>query len=112
MLTRATDDIIEQLIDATYGETGDTRQRHLFAHALHGLVRLAKSEQLMEMRRDVERATSLQAGHSSRRQTRVLLRKIGMERARDAGGGAGRAQHAASPAPEAPDSLHGGLEDL
>ncbi|MES2118065.1 MAG: hypothetical protein V4578_23055 [Pseudomonadota bacterium] len=112
MLTRATDDIIEQLIDATYGETGDARQRHVFAHALHGLVRLARSEQLMEMRRDVERAASLQAGHSSRRQTRVLLRKIGMERARDAGGGAGRAQHVAGPAREAPDSLHGGLDDL
>ena len=94
MLTRATDNIIEELIDATYGDPADVRQRHVFAHALHGLVRLAKSEQLLAMRNDVERATSTQAGHSSRRQTRALLRRIGMELARDT-----------------PDTLHGDLED-
>jgi hypothetical protein len=111
MLTRATDNIIEALTDATYGDTDDVRQRHMFAHALHGLVRLAKSEQLLDMRRDVERATSLQAGHSSRRQTRVLLRKIGLELGRDTGSGAPRAQQVDGPVPDTPDSLHGGLED-
>ncbi|MBA5636933.1 hypothetical protein H3H37_07690 [Duganella sp. LX20W] len=101
MLTRATDNIIEELIDATYGDPADVRQRHVFAHALHGLVRLAKSEQLLDMRLDVARATSPVPGHSSRHQARALLRKIGMELARDAeGGAAGR-----------PDTLHGGLED-
>ncbi|HJU99446.1 MAG TPA: hypothetical protein VJ752_02740 [Burkholderiaceae bacterium] len=101
MLTRVTDNIIEELIDATYGDPADVRQRHVFAHALHGLVRLAKSEQLLAMRLDVERAASCDAGHSSRHQVRVLLHKIGMELARDADGGvAGR-----------PDTLHGGMED-
>ncbi|MBA5689519.1 hypothetical protein [Rugamonas apoptosis] len=100
MLTRATDNIIEELIDATYSDPADVRQRHVFAHALHGLVRLAKSEQLRDMRRDVARATSLQAGHSSRQQARTLLRKIGMELARDTGG-----------VPGAPDTLRGGVED-
>jgi len=54
MLTRVTDTIIEELIDAT---CGDTRTRHFFLHALHGLVRVAKAEQLQEMRLDVELAT-------------------------------------------------------
>lgn len=59
MLTSATDNMIEELIDATYGDPADVRQRHVFAHALHGLVRLARSEQLLAMRLDVERATAL-----------------------------------------------------
>lgn len=58
MLTSATDNMIEELIDATYGDPADVRQRHVLAHALHGLVRLAKSEQLLAMRLDVERATA------------------------------------------------------
>lgn len=65
MLTRVTDTIIEELIDAT---CGDTRSRHFFFHSLHGLVRVAKAEQLQEMRRDVARASgeiSLPAGCDS-----------------------------------------------
>ncbi len=54
MLTRVTDTIIEELIDAT---CNDVRTRHFFLHALHGLVRVAKAEQLQEMRLDVELAT-------------------------------------------------------
>ncbi len=54
MLTRVTDTIIEELIDAA---CGDTRSRHFFLHALHGLVRVAKAEQLQEMRLDVDLAT-------------------------------------------------------
>lgn len=54
MLTRVTDTIIEELIDAT---CGDTRSRHFFRHALHGLVRVAKAEQLQEMRMDTALAT-------------------------------------------------------
>jgi len=54
MLTRVTDTIIEELIDAT---CDDSRSRHFFLHALHGLVRVAKAEQLQEMRMDVDLAT-------------------------------------------------------
>lgn len=56
MLTRVTDTIIEELIDAT---CNDVRTRHFFLHALHGLVRVAKAEQLQEMRLDVELATGV-----------------------------------------------------
>ncbi|QJD91891.1 hypothetical protein HH213_18415 [Duganella dendranthematis] len=54
MLTRVTDTIIEELIDAT---CSDTRSRHFFLHALHGLVRVAKAEQLQELRMDVKLST-------------------------------------------------------
>ncbi|MYM71082.1 hypothetical protein GTP55_24690 [Duganella sp. FT109W] len=54
MLTRVTDTIIEELIDAT---CNDTRSRHFFLHALHGLVRVAKAEQLQELQRDVKLST-------------------------------------------------------
>jgi len=54
MLTRVTDTLIEELIDAT---CADTRSRYFFLHALHGLVRVAKAEQLQEMRQDLDLAT-------------------------------------------------------
>jgi hypothetical protein len=54
MLTRVTDTIIEELIDAT---CSDSRSRHFYLHALHALVRVARAEQLQELRRDVRRAT-------------------------------------------------------
>jgi hypothetical protein len=107
MLTSATDSIIEELIDATYGDPADVRQRHVFAHALHGLVRLARSEQLLAMRQDVERATPVLAGYSSRHEARLLLRKIGMELAR----GGRDAQDVGGGAPGTPDTLHGDVED-
>jgi hypothetical protein len=53
MLTRVTDTIIEELINAT---CDDPRSRHLLAHSLHELVRVAKVEQLQRMRLDVELA--------------------------------------------------------
>lgn len=78
MLTRRTDRMIEELISSTYGERADARTRYLFSHALHGLVRLAKAEQMKEIRRDIERATSLASAASAREETQQLLRKLGM----------------------------------
>lgn len=76
MLTRATDNIIEDLIDATYGDSMDQRGRQVFAHALRGLVRLAKSEQRLEMRRDADRAAGLPDRAISGQQTHELLRRM------------------------------------
>jgi len=56
MLTRETDTIIEEIINSTCGAKPDPRSRHLFFHALHGLVRAAKAEQLQQMRSDVRLA--------------------------------------------------------
>ena len=50
MLTRVTDTIIEELINAT---CDNPRSRHFLTHSLHELVRVAKAEQLQQMRLDV-----------------------------------------------------------
>lgn len=77
MLTRRTDRMIEELISSTYGAQADARTRHLFSHALHGLVRLAKAEQMKEIRRDTERAAGAISAAGAREATEELLRKVG-----------------------------------
>ena len=64
--------LIAELVATTPGAVQDARTRHLLSQALHGLVRLARSEQLLEMRRDTARA----AGAGSRREMRALLRRV------------------------------------
>jgi hypothetical protein len=54
MPTRVTETIIEELLDAM---CSDARSRHFLQHALHGLVRVARAEQLQEIRLDVALAT-------------------------------------------------------
>ncbi|NRR33266.1 hypothetical protein HSX11_24125 [Oxalobacteraceae bacterium] len=79
MRTSATEDIIESIMLATYGAALDARRRYAFEQALRGLVRLARAEHLLELRMDVDRATAMTNNASGRRQTRALLRKIGMD---------------------------------
>jgi hypothetical protein len=79
MRTSTTEDIIEAIMIATYGAALDARRRYAFEQALRGLVRLARAEQLLELRMDVDRATAMTNNASGRRQTRALLRKIGMD---------------------------------
>lgn len=76
MPIRTSADIIRELVDATY-PLADTRRKHALTQALHGLVRLAKSEQLLAMKKDVIRVAGVKAGLSSRRQTKAILQKIG-----------------------------------
>ncbi|WP_228895313.1 hypothetical protein [Pseudoduganella aquatica] len=79
MFKRRTDKVIEDLTAATCGLHSDKRQNYVLAQALHGLVRLAKAEQLLEMRMDAEKASGSLACASRKRQTRAILRKIGMD---------------------------------
>lgn len=79
MFKRRTDTVIEDLVAATCGLQSEMRQRHVYAQALQGLVRLAKAEQLLEMRMDAERAAGSMVCAGRRRQTRAMLRKIGMD---------------------------------
>jgi hypothetical protein len=65
--------LIDELVLAVVGTTRDTRARHVLAQALHGLVRLARSEHLLDMQRDAARAV----GAASRRETRALMRRLG-----------------------------------
>lgn len=53
-----TQNLIENLVQATYGDNVPLRQKHIFKETLQALVRLAKAEQMLEMRRDVEKSVS------------------------------------------------------
>lgn len=79
MSSSATAKLIAELVATTPGAGQDARARHLLSQALHGLVRLARSEQLLEMRRDTARA----AGAGSRREMRALLRRMKTQGARE-----------------------------
>jgi hypothetical protein len=65
--------LIDELVLAVVGTARDARARHVLTQALHGLVRLARSEQLLDMQRDTARAV----GTGSRREARALMRRLG-----------------------------------
>ncbi|HEY0846923.1 MAG TPA: hypothetical protein VGE12_16260 [Noviherbaspirillum sp.] len=69
----ATDDVIENLITATLGETASFRQKHIYRESLRGLVRLAKSEQVAEIKANVRRVTGLLEAHSARRRAKAVI---------------------------------------
>ena len=71
--TLGTDDVIENLIIATLGEAATARQQHIYRESLRGLVRLAKSEQVAEIKANVRRVTGLQEAHSARRRAKAVL---------------------------------------
>lgn len=50
----STETLIEDLVTATYGDNVSAREKHAFGEALRGLVRLAKAEQMLEMRTDIK----------------------------------------------------------
>lgn len=68
-----TDLVIENLIAATLGEDATTRQKHLYKESLLGLVRLAKSEQVMEIKENVKRLAGAIESHSARRRAKAVL---------------------------------------
>lgn len=78
MSYKQTDRVIAELVDASCGTHGDMRTRYRLEQALYGLVRLAKVEQLAEMRVDGERAAAL-TDPMRQRATRALLRKVQMD---------------------------------
>lgn len=49
-----TDEMIADLVDLTCGEQAGARERHLYREALRSLVRLAKAEQMFEMKSDIQ----------------------------------------------------------
>lgn len=51
--------IVEELISATYGTDISAREKHVFREALLGLVRLAKAEQMYEVRNDINKLLSV-----------------------------------------------------
>ena len=51
-----TEKTIEELISISFAKNPDPRQQHFFRESLRNLVRLAKAEQMLEMRTDVTKA--------------------------------------------------------
>ena len=47
------DDVIENLVDLTCGETATTKDRHVYRESLRNLVRLAKVEQKQQIRMEL-----------------------------------------------------------
>lgn len=68
-----TDDVIENLITAILSEDATARQRYLFRESLRSLVRLAKSEQVVEIKNNVRRLTGALEAHSARRRAKAVL---------------------------------------
>lgn len=68
-----TDEVIENLIVATLGEQATARHRHIFRENLRGLVRLAKAEQVAEIKASVQRLAGVVEAKSARRRAKALL---------------------------------------
>ncbi len=57
MLMLTTQAMVKSLVDAHYLQSGSLRQKHVYEQTLLSLVRLAKSEQLLEIRTNVKKLT-------------------------------------------------------
>ena len=77
MHTRTTQSVIEELLTATYGAHPDERKQYLFLQALHGLVRLAKAERMLEIRRSVDLASGGLVSAWRQKETMAILRRAG-----------------------------------
>jgi hypothetical protein len=69
-----TDGLIEDLLDATYGKDAHIRQKFAFKQALLGLVRLAKAEQVFEMRTTVDKLIGVNSSVEARQRTKSRQR--------------------------------------
>jgi len=50
-----TEQVIEELIAASFANNADIRQKYFLRESLYNLVRLAKAEKMQEMRADIVR---------------------------------------------------------
>ncbi|MFC7516606.1 hypothetical protein ACFQUU_16475 [Herbaspirillum sp. GCM10030257] len=67
------DEVIESLISATLGEQAGARERHLYRESLRNLVRLAKAEQVVEIKASVKRLTGVLDNQNARRRAKAIL---------------------------------------
>ena len=68
-----TDQVIEALVSATAGEEVTARQRHILRENLRSLVRLAKAEQIVEIKTNVKKLAGALEMHSARRRAKAIL---------------------------------------
>lgn len=73
-ITSSTDMLIEDLIGATYGANTNSRQTFIFKEALLGLVRVAKAEQVLEMRTNLAKLIGDPAMVTGRQRTKYRQR--------------------------------------
>ncbi|TCS36005.1 hypothetical protein EDC30_10868 [Paucimonas lemoignei] len=57
MPTLTSQEMVASLVNAYCGQNATLRQKHVFEQALFALVRLAKSEQMMEIKANVRKLT-------------------------------------------------------
>ncbi len=55
----STEEAVAEFLSAHYCSALSERERHVYRQALHALVRLAKSELMMEMRANVKKLTGV-----------------------------------------------------
>ena len=57
MPTLTSQEMVSSLVNAYCGQNASLRQKHVFEQTLYALVRLAKSEQMMEIKANVRKLT-------------------------------------------------------
>ena len=65
------------MLMATYGANPDERKQYLFLQALHGLVRLAKAERMLEIQRSIDLASGGQAAVWRQKEASAVRRRTG-----------------------------------
>jgi hypothetical protein len=68
-----TDQVIEALIAATITDEVTARQKHIYRDNLRSLVRLAKAEQIVEIKANVKKLAGALETHSARRRAKAIL---------------------------------------
>lgn len=58
---------------AVLGEEADLREKHMYRENLRALVRLAKSEQLIDIKASVRKLTGAMETHQARRRAKAVL---------------------------------------
>lgn len=68
--------VITELIDATYGVNLSAREKYVFTETLRSLVRLAKSEQIAEIKNNVRKLTAVGEQKSGNRVTKAKSKPL------------------------------------
>lgn len=68
-----TDRVIESLVAATLSKDATERQKHIYRENLRSLVRLAKSEQVVEIKSSVKRLAGALEMHKARKKAKAIL---------------------------------------
>lgn len=68
-----TDQVIEDIVEATLGEDASAREKHVLRQSLYGLVRLSKAEQVADIKANVKRLAGALEVQSARRRAKAIL---------------------------------------